>query len=282
MKLALCNEVLREHAVRRAVPARRRARLPRAGARAVHAGRRSVHAQRGEARPLRGIAGRPRAGDLEPALAAGASPRGCRSSTTTHALHARTRRLAEAADRLCRRLRRARARARLAEAALAAAGPERAERARARSKPRWAQLAPMRANARASSTASSRWRAPRRRCSTRWREAAALVDRIGSPALRTMLDMSAASQSRSEPPPTLLRPLPCRAATSRTCSSTIATGAGRARASTPVRAACCACCARRGVRRLGRGRALRLPARSAGLRGRPAPAMCAAPAGGAA
>ena len=36
-------------------------------------------------------------------------------------------------------------------------------------------------------------------------EAAALVDRIGSPALRTMLDMSAASQSESEPPADVLR-----------------------------------------------------------------------------
>jgi sugar phosphate isomerase/epimerase len=36
-------------------------------------------------------------------------------------------------------------------------------------------------------------------------EAAALVDRIGSPALRTMLDMSAASQSEAEPPAQLLR-----------------------------------------------------------------------------
>jgi D-psicose/D-tagatose/L-ribulose 3-epimerase len=35
-------------------------------------------------------------------------------------------------------------------------------------------------------------------------EAAALVDRIGSPALRTMLDMSAASQSESEPPAQVL------------------------------------------------------------------------------
>ena len=60
-------------------------------------------------------------------------------------------------------------------------------------------------------------------------QAAALVDRIGSPALRTMLDMSAASQRKTEPPPRCLRRfLP--AATSRTCSSTTATGAGRARA----------------------------------------------------
>jgi len=36
-------------------------------------------------------------------------------------------------------------------------------------------------------------------------EAAALVDRIGSPALRTMLDMSAASQSESEPAADVLR-----------------------------------------------------------------------------
>jgi len=36
-------------------------------------------------------------------------------------------------------------------------------------------------------------------------EAAALVDRVGSPALRTMLDMSAASQSEREPPATLLQ-----------------------------------------------------------------------------
>ena len=35
-------------------------------------------------------------------------------------------------------------------------------------------------------------------------EAAAVVDRIGSPAIRTMLDLSAASQSESEPPATVL------------------------------------------------------------------------------
>jgi D-psicose/D-tagatose/L-ribulose 3-epimerase len=36
-------------------------------------------------------------------------------------------------------------------------------------------------------------------------QAAALVDRIGSPALRTMLDMSAASQSETEPSADILR-----------------------------------------------------------------------------
>jgi sugar phosphate isomerase/epimerase len=36
-------------------------------------------------------------------------------------------------------------------------------------------------------------------------EAAAIVDRVGSPSLRTMLDMSAASQSESEPPADVLR-----------------------------------------------------------------------------
>ena len=36
-------------------------------------------------------------------------------------------------------------------------------------------------------------------------QAAALVDRVGSPALRTMLDMSAASQSEAEPPAQVLR-----------------------------------------------------------------------------
>lgn len=36
-------------------------------------------------------------------------------------------------------------------------------------------------------------------------DAAALVDRIGSPALRTMLDMSAASAAETEPPAALLR-----------------------------------------------------------------------------
>ena len=36
-------------------------------------------------------------------------------------------------------------------------------------------------------------------------EAAALVDRIGSPALRTMLDLSAASLSESDQPAQLLR-----------------------------------------------------------------------------
>jgi sugar phosphate isomerase/epimerase len=36
-------------------------------------------------------------------------------------------------------------------------------------------------------------------------EAAALVDRIGSPALRTMLDVSAASQAEAEPPADVLR-----------------------------------------------------------------------------
>ncbi len=143
--------------------------------------------------------------------------------------------------------------ARLADAALAR-GRARACRARWRAaKRRWAQLAPMRANAPASSTASSRCRAPRRRCINTARRGgrAGRPHRLARAAHDVRPERGVASR-KTEPPPTLLRPLPCQRP-HRACaaqrSQPARPGPGRARA---VGAGAARSLRRAAVRRLGR------------------------------
>ena len=110
-------------------------------------------------------------------------------------------------------------------------------------------------------------------------EAVQLVDEIGSPALQTMIDCSAAGQAESASVPELIDAL-VPTASSPTCSSTTRTAAAPARARWRSRRSCAHLRAV-GLRRRARGRALRLRSRWPGLRGA-RDRLPARPAGGAA
>ena len=126
MKLALCNEVLRHLRFRSAVRARRGTRLYRAGAGAVHRRQQGCRLALPVAQRLRRQAADHGLRDLQPALAAGAARRLVAVDSRRGAARPH-RRSAARADRFRRRLRRAGAGARFAEAALAG---RRAERCR--------------------------------------------------------------------------------------------------------------------------------------------------------
>ena len=106
-------------------------------------------------------------------------------------------------------------------------------------------------------------------------QAAAVVDAIGSPALRTMLDLSAASQRRDRRRGHACCVAGCPAATSPMCSSTTTTAAAPARATRRCSRRCCGAAGAR-LPRLAGDRTLRLPPRRRQPAPRSASAMCAA------